>query len=206
MSMKTVFQRSRLLGAVLTGLLMAACSPAKDPAQMAIADAETALQKVSADGQKYAPAEYASVNEQVIAMKAAFDKKDYEGVLNRVRKLVPDVRLLAETIADKKSEASKAQHVQWSNLSRDLPKSLLAVEARVAELKKTRKLPKGVSKDALVGASAELDAAKQSWSDAQSAQTAKNLEDAVAKGKTAETKVSGLMASLGMGGANAPAK
>jgi hypothetical protein len=196
MSVKTIFQRSRLLGAVLAGLLLVACSPAKDPAQMAIADAQAAVNRISADGQKFAPTEFANVTGQLAAMKAAFDKGEYESVLNMVHKLGPDLRVLAEAVQDRKSEAAKALKVQWSNMQRDFPPSLAAVEAKVTELNKTQKLPKGVSKDTLAGAGADLDAAKQSWSEAQTARTAKNFEDAVAKGKAADAKVAALMESL----------
>lgn len=202
----TMFQRSRLLAAVLAGFVIVACSPMKDPAEVALADANAALQQIAPDGQKYAPTEYATVSAQVAAMKAAFDKQDYQTVLNTVRKLAPDLRLLAETIANKKSEARIALKDQWSRMSRDLPKSIAAVEARMAELGKARKLPKGVSKDALAGAGAAVDAAKQGWSDAQSARTSGKLEDAVAKSKVAEAKLSELMTALGVDSPSAAAK
>jgi hypothetical protein len=202
----TMFQRSRLLAAVLAGFVIVACSPMKEPAEAALADANAALQKVAPDGLKYAPTEYATVNEQVATMKAAFDKQDYQTVLNMVRKLAPNLKLLAGTIANRKSEAVIALKEQWASMSRDVPKSFSAVETRIAELSKTRKLPKGVSKDALAGAGAAVDAAKQGWSDAQSARTSGNVEDAVTKGKAAEAKLSELMTSLGMNSPRAAAK
>jgi hypothetical protein len=206
MTMTTIIQRSRLLGAVLAVFVMAACSPMKDPAEAALADVNAAMQKVGPDALKYAPAEYANVNEQVAAVKAAFDRKDYETVLNMVHKLAPDMRLLAETVASKKGEAMMALKDQWKNMSREVPKSFSAVETRIAELRKTRKLPTGVSKEALAGAGAAVDAAKQGWSDAQSARTSGNVEDAVTKGKAAEAKLSELMTSLGMNSPRAAAK
>jgi hypothetical protein len=204
--MTTTFQRFRLLAAVLSGFVILACSPMKEPAEAALADANAALQKIAPEGLKYAPAEYATVNEQVVTMKAAFDKEDYQTVLNMVRKVAPNLKLLAGAIANKKSEALIALKDQWAGMSRDVPKSFTSVEARIAELGKARKLPKGVSKDALAGAGAAVDAAKQGWSEAQSARTAGNVADAVAKGQAAEAKLSELMASLGMQSPNAAAK
>jgi hypothetical protein len=206
MSMTKMFKRSTLLAAVLAGFVILACSPMKEPAEAALADANAALQQVAPDGLKYAPAEYATVNEQVTAMKAAFDKQDYQAVLNMVHKLAPNLKMLAGTIANKKSEATMALKDQWTHMSSDVPKSIAAVETRIAELSKTHKLPKGVSKDALAGAGAAADAAKQGWSDAQSARTSGNIEDAVAKGKATEAKLSDLMASLGMNSPSAAAK
>jgi hypothetical protein len=204
--MTTTFQRSGLFGAVLAGVLLVACSPMKEPAEAALADANAAMQKIAADGQKYAPTEYAAVNEQFAAMKAAFDKKEYESVLNMVHKLAPNLKLLAETINNKKNEAMIALKDQWKNTARDLPGSLSAVETRIAELSKARTLPKGVSKDALAGAGAALEAVKQGWADAQSARKSGNLEDAVAKGKAAESQLTELMASLGVNSKSAAAK
>jgi hypothetical protein len=199
-------QRSRLVAVVLAFLAIVACSPMKDPAEAAIADATAALQKIGADGPKYAPAEYKVVTDQVDSMKASFDKKEYEAVLNTVRQLIPNMKLLAETVADKKRQANIALRDQWSSMSRDVPTSLAAVEARVAELSKAKKLPKGVSKDAVAGAGSAVDAAKQSWSDAQSAKTSGNVEDAVAKGKATQATLTELMASLGMSAGGTAAK
>lgn len=205
--MTTMFQRSRLPGAVITIFLMAACSNSmKEPAQMAIADANAAFQKFSIEGPKYAPDQYALVSEQLAVMKAGLDKQDYQGVLNMVHKVAPNMKSLANAIASKKDEVRVALDAQWTGMSRDLPKSLLAVEARVATLKKSQKLPKGVSKDALAGAGAEVDAAKQGWSDAQSAKSSGKVEDAVEKGKAVEATVSRLTASLGMSSGTAAAK
>ena len=206
--MTTIIRRSSQLFAMLAlaAFVAIACSPMKDPAEAAIADAKNALEKVGAEGQKYAPDQYAAVEEQIAAMKTAFDKKDYEAVLNMVHKVAPNLKLLAETVVSKKNEARIALKDQWAKLSTDLPKSLSAVETRLAELNKTHKLPKGVSKDAVAGAGAAVDSAKQGWNDAQSARTAGNLEDAVAKGKAAEAGLSELMSSLGMAGASTAAK
>jgi hypothetical protein len=204
--MTKTFQRSRLLAAVLAGFVILACSPMKEPAEAALADANAALQKVAPDGVKYAPAEYATVSEQVATMKAAFDRQDYQTVLNMVSRVAPNLKLLAGTINNKKSEAVIALKEQWATMSRDVPKSIAAVEARIGELGKARKLPKGVSKDALAGAGAAVDAAKQAWSESQKARTSGHVEDAVAKGKAAAATLSELTTSLGMESQKAAAK
>ena len=195
-----------MFGAMLAGLLIAGCAPNKQPAEMALADANATLHKAKEDGEKYAPEQYAIVSDQVAAMKAALDKQDYDSVLGTVSKLGTSLRSLAEAISNKKSEAMIALRDAWSGLSHDLPKSLLDVETKAADLKKTHRLPKGLSKDGLAGLGAKIDAAKQGWADAQSAQTAGKLEDAVAKGKAAQEQVSELKTSLGMGPSSAAAK
>jgi hypothetical protein len=170
----------------------------KDPAEAAIAEATNVMKKIEPDAQKYAPTEYAALHEQVAVMKAAFDKQDYQTVLNTVRKLTPAVRMLAETVANRQRDARHALKQDWKALSGDTPQALAAVEARIAELGKTHKLPKGVAKDALAGAGTLVGAAKQDWSDAEAAQQGGNVEDAVAKGKAAQAKLAELMAALAM--------
>jgi hypothetical protein len=204
--MTKTFQRSRLVAVVLAGLVILACSPMKEPAEAALADANAALQKVAPDGLKYAPTEYATVNDQVATMKAAFDKQDYQTVLNMVSRVAPNLKLLAGTIANKKSEAVIALKEQWAGMSRDVPASISAVETRIGALGKTHKLPKGVSKEALAGAGAAVDAAKQAWSESQRARSSGKMDDAIAKGNAAEAKLSEVMASLGMASPNAAAK
>jgi hypothetical protein len=195
--MTMTFERLRLLASVLAACAIVACSPMKEPAAAALADANNALQKISPEGQKYAPAELATVTDQVSTMKAAFDREDYQTVLNMVAKVAPNLKLLAGTIANKKSEATIALKEQWAALSRDVPSAIAAAETRVAELSKARKLPKGVSKTALDGAGAAIDSAKHDWSESTSARTASQVDDAVAKGKAAHAKLAELMASLG---------
>jgi len=200
------FLRSCVLSALVLVATLAGCSPLKDPAEAAIADANAALAKVGTDGPKYAPNEYQTVSDQVAAMKAAFDKKDYETVLNTVRNVGPNLRVLGEAITDRKRQARIALGEQWTAMSRDVPGALTAVEARVAELRKGHKLPKGVTADAVAGAGAAVEAAKQGWSEAESTRKAGNVEEAVDKGKAAQAKLGELMASLGMPAPAAPAK
>jgi len=204
--MRMTFHRLGLLGAVLACLVALACSPLKDSAEAAIADATAALQKIGPEAEKFAPTEYAAANAELAAMKAAFEKKDYESVLNTVHKLGPDLRVLAETVQDKKRQVRLALNDQWAGMSKEVPKSISSVEAKVAELNKAHRLPNGVTKDAVASAGPGVDAAKQSWSDAQSAKSAGNVEDAVAKGKATQDKLSELMTSLGMSGGATAAK
>lgn len=204
--MTTMFRRSSLLAAVFACLMILACAPMKEPAQAALDDANSALKQIAPDGLKFAPAEFATVSDQVATMQAAFDKQDYQTVLNMVRKVAPNLKLVAGTIANKKSEAVIALKQQWGELSRDIPASVSSVETRIAELSKAHRLPKQVSKDALAAAGAAVDAAKQGWAESQSARTSGNLEDAVAKGKATQATLAELMSSLAIASPRAATK
>ncbi len=203
--MATTLYRPGLFAALLACVALAACSPMKDPAEAAIADATAALKKIGPEAQTLAPTEYATVNEQITAMKAAFDKKEYESVLNMVHKVAPSLKLLAETVTSKKGEALTKLKDQWRHYVADVPASLTAVEAKATELGKARRLPKGVSQEAVAGAGPAIDAAKQAWADAESAKKAGHLEDAVAKGTVAASKLDEVKTALGIAPAPAAA-
>ena len=204
--MMTMFPRSRLIAALLAGLVLVACANLEDPARKAMADADAAMQKIGPDAQKYVPDQYTSVSEQVADMKAAFDKKNYQAVLDAAPKVATSMKALASAAQAKKNEVTEALDTQWTSMAAAFPKSVSAVQAKVAELKKARKLPKGVTKDAVANADAQIAAVQQTWSDAQAAQGKGDLEDAVAKAKDADAKLTDVMNSLGMGSGDAAAK
>jgi len=198
--------RSMFAGTVILGLLFAACQNLQEPATKAVTDATATLQALSTDAQKYAPEQYSQVSAQVADMKAALDKKDYQGVINMAPKAAASMKALREVAAAKKNEAMEALSSEWASLSNSMPSAVGAVESKLAEFKKTKKLPAGVTKDAFAAAPAALDDAKKAWADAQSASGAGNVEDAVAKAKDAQAKISAIMASIGMGSGDTAAK
>jgi hypothetical protein len=205
--MMMMFPRSRLIAAVLTGLvLVAACANLEDPARKALSDADAALAKIGPDAQKYVPEQYTAVSEQVADMKAAFDKKNYQAVLDAAPKVATSMKALADSATAKKNEATEALDAAWTSMAAAFPKSVAAVQAKLADLKKAKKLPKGVTKDAIASADAQMAAVQQSWTDATAAQGKGDLDGAVAKAKDADAKLTDVMNSLGMGSGDAAAR
>jgi hypothetical protein len=204
--MMTKFSRSRLVAALLAGLVLVACANLEDPARKAVADADAALAKIGPDAQKYVPDQYTAVSEQVADMKAALDKKNYQAVLDAAPKVATSMKALADSAQAKKNEVTEALDTQWTSMAAAFPKSVAAVQAKLADLKKAKKLPKGVTKDTITNADAQVAAVQQSWTDATAAQGKGDLEGAVAKAKDADAKLTDLMNSLGMGSGDAAAK
>jgi hypothetical protein len=204
--MMTKFSRSRLVAALLAGLVLVACANLEDPARKAVADADAALAKIGPDAQKYVPDQYTAVSEQVADMKAALDKKNYQAVLDAAPKVATSMKALADSSQAKKNEVTEALDTQWTSMAAAFPKSVAAVQAKLADLKKAKKLPKGVTKDTITNADAQMAAVQQSWTDATAAQGKGDLEGAVAKAKDADAKLTDLMNSLGMGSGDAAAK
>ena len=79
-----------------------------------------------------------------------------------------------------------------------MPKTIDAIESRVADLSKSQQLPKGVSKSSLAAAKSGMDSLKSMWSEASNASGSGDFSTAVSKAQAAKDKAAQIMRSLGM--------
>lgn len=198
-------QSLRFLFVLLAGLAVAACANLEEPAKKVLADVDSTISAVSADAQKYVPEQYTAVNQKLTDLKAAFDKKDYKAVVEGGPGLLADAKSLAEATAAKKTEVLEALKTQWTAIAAAVPQSLSAIDAKLADIKKTHKMPKGVTKDAVAAATAGAADVKSAWTDATSAFGSGDLQGAMDKAKAVQAKVAEIAASLGIGGDAKPA-
>ncbi len=179
-------------------LVMAGGCSQKDPAQEAIAAAEAALAAVYEDAQKYVPDKYAEVKSQLEAARTAFNEERYADAIAAVK----DVPARAEELANAALEAKQKLHEQlsadWTRLSGSLPKLVAGIEARLGELGKMRRLPKGMDKQLFDEANAAFGSLKSTWDEAGASFAAGDLEVAVVKAGNAEAMAQDLMARLSM--------
>ena len=187
----------RFLFVLLAGLALAACTNLQEPAKKVLADAETAIVATSADAEKYVPEQYAAVTQKLADMKAAFDKQDYKTIVAGGPGLLADVKALAEAAAAKKAEALAALNKQWTSFATDLPAAVASIEAKLATFKKTHKLPKGVTKDAVAGATSGVAEVKSAWTEATAAFGSGNIQGAIDKAKAVKAKAEEIAAKLG---------
>jgi len=75
---------------------------------------------------------------------------------------------------------------------------IAAIQSRVEELSKSRRLPKGVSKATAASAKASLESLNSKWSEATSAGTNGDYAGGVAKGQAAKDEATETMKELGM--------
>ena len=190
----------RFLFVLLAGLALAACTNLQEPAKKVLADAESALAATSADAEKYVPEQYATVTQKLADMKAAFDKQDYKTIVSGGPGLLADVKALGEAAAAKKAEVLEALNKQWTSFATELPSAVAAIEARIATFKKTHKLPKGVTKDAVASATAGVAEVKSAWAEATAAFGSGNIQVAIDKAKAVKAKAEEISAKLGIGG------
>lgn len=187
----------RIVALAMLALLAAGCSQ-KDPAAEAIDAAESALQAVYEDAQKYVPDRYAEVKAELEAARKAFDEERYAEAIALVKDVPAHAEELAKISVEAKQKRLADLDSEWKRLSGSLPGRVAGIETRIAELGRMRKLPKGMDKRLLDEANAAFGSAKDAWQNASNAFMAGDLESAVSKASGVETMTQDLMARLGM--------
>jgi hypothetical protein len=191
----------RLIAALLVGAALAACASQMEPAKKLIADVEASVAAAGADAQQYVPEHAAAVAQKLADLKAAFDKQDYKTVIAGAPALLTEAKGLADEAAAKKKEVLEALNTQWTALAASLPQALAAAEASYAAVAKAKKLPKGVTKEAVTEAGTLLGDAKSAWSEATAAFGSGNVQGALDKAKAVKAKIDEATARIGSGAA-----
>jgi len=185
----------------LAAVLVVGCANQKGPAEQAVAGAETALAAVRDEAQKYVPDQLQALDAQLAALKDSLAKGDYKAVLTGAPTVNSAIRSLKYAAEAKKADAeialAKAKDA-WGPLSTEVPKTIDAIESRVADLSKSQQLPKGVSKSSLAAAKSGMDSLKSMWSEASNASGSGDFSTAVSKAQAAKDKAAQIMRSLGM--------
>ncbi len=184
--------------AALAGVLaLAACSQ-KDPAADAISAAESALNTVHEDAQKYVPERYAEVKAELEAARTAFNEERYADAITAVKDLPAHAEQLAKEAAAAKEKRVSEMNADWARLSGSLPGLMTGIGARLDELGKMRRLPEGMDKQLLEETKAAFASAQSAWEEAGAAFTNRDLEAAVGKARDVEGMAQDLVARLGM--------
>lgn len=191
-----------LIACVLLVAGLAACNTDKGPADLAIKADEAAIQAVADEAGKYVPEQLKATQDALAATKDKFAKGEYKEALAAATELGNKAKELAAAAAAKKDELTKA----WNELAATLPQTVASLQAKIEELGKAKKLPKGMDAAKLTQATEGLTTITKSWEEASAAFTAGNLTDALAKAGGLKEKGAEVMALLGMAPAAAPAE
>lgn len=187
--------------ALLAVALIAGCNMQKGPAEQAVASAEAALDGVRDAAQKYAPEDLGSVEAQLGQMKDSFQKGDYAGVLAAAPAMTTAINGLKDKANQKKADAEAAlakAKDDWGPASTAVPKMVDDLAKRVEELSKSKRLPKGVTKENVAAAKTGLDSLKSTWTDATNASSSGDFTTAMAKADAVKAKAAEIMKSIGM--------
>jgi len=183
--------------AALLAIFLVACAGQKDSAQNLIFEIEATLSAAEPEAAKYVPEQLTDARAKLADLRAAFEKKDYAGVVAGAPAVLASAQSLATAAAAKKDEILKALNDDWTNLALAVPGEVTALQGRVELLDKKSgaKLAKGVD---VAAAKQTMSDVTSLWSKAQAAFAAGNLNEAVATAKDVKSKADALAATLKM--------
>lgn len=174
-------------------VLLAACASKMEPAQKLISQIDSTVSAASADASKYVPDQLKDVQDKLDALKTSFAQKDYTAVITGAPAVLASAQGLAAAAAAKKAEVMQALNDQWSKLSGSLPGDVTEIQHRIELLGKNRRMARGIDVPA---AKQALEDVTSSWSKAQAAFAAGNLDEAVTTAKDVQSKVASLAESI----------
>jgi DNA repair exonuclease SbcCD ATPase subunit len=185
--------------ALAAAAFLAACANQKEPAENAVAKIEASLNEVRADAQKYAADQLQTVDQSVSRLKQNLANKDYSGVVVGAPSVASAVDDLKSTVATAKADAEAnmaAAQTEWNELSASVPPLVEKLQARVDQLTKTRRYPKGMDKAAFEAAKNAFENLKTEWNEASSEFTSGQAGNAVRKARNAKGKAEELINQL----------
>lgn len=168
-------------------MLASGCAQQRGPANKALESVENSLKDVRDDAARYAPEGLKSVDAQLANLKKSYEDKQYDNVLAGAPALQKAVDSLAAAVNSGKAQARAAvaaAKTEWEGLNTEVPKMVDAIQARVDELSKKKRLPFGVSKDEFEGTKSGLESMKTMWADAKSEYAKGDAVEAATKAKT----------------------
>jgi hypothetical protein len=195
----------RLSLVFLAAVLLAACAGQKEPAEKLLGEIHATVTAASTEAAKYIPDQLASVQTQLTALKASFDKQDYAAVVSGAPAVLSAAQSLATDAAAKKDEVLKALNDKWTGLAGSVPGYLTAIQNRIDFLAKkaNKKAAAGIDLDA---AKAGLSDAMATWSKAQAAFATGNMGEAVTTAQDVNTKAQAVASGLKFDLSAPPAK
>lgn len=180
-------------------LVLAACANQKEPAEQTFAKVESSLAEFHADAEKYASEELKDVDADVANMKKNLANRDYGAVIMNAPSVSASITALKETVAQRKAESDQilaAAQSEWNDLSTSVPKAVETLQARVDQLSKTRKLPKGLDKAGFDAAKADFENMKSQWTQASAEFADGKVADAVRMARAIKAQSEELMTKL----------
>lgn len=183
---------------VMVALVAGGCANYKEPARIALQEVEYSMQAAAGDAKQHVPDQYARLQEQQEAAKASFAAGDYKTTVRQVRELRQNIEKVSAAAIAAREQMTASLNQQWQAMSADLPKMVDAIGKRIDSLSKSKKLPKNLTQANFDAAKAAYEDVKKAWTEASDASSAGNIETAVAKGTTVQTKGQEVMTLLGM--------
>jgi colicin import membrane protein len=194
---------TKLSLAVLPLFLVLACTDAnKEPAEAAVKASETAVAGLTKEISDLAPDQAKAVREALANAKVAIAKQDFKTARALAEPIPGKIAAVLQAAAAKKDALAKEAAAKAAEAKKAfddgaaaITKKLEETSKKVAALAKSKKLPKGVTKDAVKKAKdtvAELEAAFTKAKE----EAGKDAVAALAAAKDVEAKAAALAAEL----------
>jgi len=189
---------SKLIALAATAIL-AACANQKEPAEQAVSKIEASLDGVRTDAQQYAADQLQAVDTSLSKLKERLAQKDYDGVVGGAPSVASEVDALKSTVATAKADAEAtlaAAQAEWNDLNSSVPGLVEKLQARVDQIAKSKKYPKGMDKAGFETAKSGFEALKTEWTEAGNEFASGQAANAVRKARSAKSKAEELMTQL----------
>jgi hypothetical protein len=180
-------------------LALAACANQKEPAEQAVAKVESTLAEFHADAEKYAADELKDVDDSVKNLKNNLARKDYGSVVMAAPSVNASIAALKQTVEQRKADAEQmmaAAQTEWNDLSATLPKTVETLQARVDQLAKNHKFPKGLDKAGFDAAKTDFENLKTGWTEASAEFASGKMAEAVRKARAIKAQADELAQKL----------
>jgi hypothetical protein len=190
------------VGWVIAGLLvlgMASGGCGGREAEQAVAASQKAIDAIPAEAQQLMTAEYEQLQMTQDAAKQSLSERKFKQAVSQAQAATA----MAESLATQAQARGAELTQEWSALDVEIPGMIAALITRVQEA--TKKLPAGVTAEALANAKTELERLPRQWDQARAIAQAGQLQDAVLVGRKLKSQCAELMTALAMPGAAAPA-
>lgn len=191
--------RTPKLIALAAVAILAACANQKEPAEQAVSRIEASLSDIRADAQQYAADQLQAVDTSVGKLKERLAQKDYDGVIGGAPSVASEIDSLKSTVASAKADAEAtmaAAQAEWNDLNSSVPGMVEKLQARVDQIAKSKKYPKGMDKAGFETAKSGFEALKTEWTEAGSEFASGQAANAVRKARSAKSKAEELMTQL----------
>ena len=186
----TGFAMLMLMGATLSAM---GCS-GKTAATAAVDAAQTSFDAVKESSAKVMPAETQKISDEIAGARTNIADGKYKEAMETAKALPEEIKALSDATTAKAAEVK----TEWETMSAELPKDVAAVQAKVDELSKTKKLPTGLDVPAFAAVKTSLEDMNKTWAEAQESFKAGNMSDAMDKVSTIKAALVSAMTSLGM--------
>lgn len=189
-----------MIFAAAAACLLASCANQQEPAEKALAQAETALAEFRADAETYAAEQLEDVEDSVNNLKNNMARKDYGAVVRLSPSVMASIGELKTKVAAAKSEAEStlaAAQEEWTELSSSMPQMVDALQKRVDTISRTKRLPKDMDQATFDAAKAAFEEMKSSWTQASADFSEGKAAEALRKARAAKARSEQLTEMLG---------